>query len=201
MAQITQKEILEACIKGIRKSFFEYYEWSGGEWLDNAPEYLLTVNIAKELAKIKKGKYITLEDNVKEILKSAEAKLKGRHSKGVRISGRSDIILWRANGYPRGIIEVKNAISGFTDIEKDVERIKEILKKSSRLEFGIVTFYISDFSDYGTKYLENKIEKITGQINDYIKKYNYLTILAYQLIISNEKGSAFGVAIMIKRKR
>lgn len=83
MAKITKEEILEACVQGIERSFNEYLEWSYDEWLWNAPEYLLTVNIAKELWKIKNdAKFITLEDNVRKTLKNADAKIKGSFKVG-----------------------------------------------------------------------------------------------------------------------
>ncbi|SFO99525.1 hypothetical protein [Hydrogenimonas thermophila] len=106
--KVTQNEILNSCLRGIKNSFNEYLKWSGDEFLWRAPEYLLTVNIAKELSKINKTKFITLEDNVKEILNNADAKIKGYLGQKLRADGRSDIVLWWANGTPRGIIEVKH---------------------------------------------------------------------------------------------
>jgi len=199
MAKITYDEILNACLIGIEKSFNEYFEWSGDEWLWNAPEYLLTVNIAKELANIKKNKFITLEDNVKETLKNAEAKIKGKISDKARPDGRSDIILWWANGYPRGIIEVKNDVFNFRRIKEDIDRILELLKKDSSIEFGITTFYIDRY--YETKdpekEVENRINKIIQEIENYIGECNLY--YDYKLIMKDKHNAAFSVAVMIKR--
>ncbi len=41
--------IADTCTDAILDAFDEYYEWTGGEWLWNAPEYFTTVNIAKAL--------------------------------------------------------------------------------------------------------------------------------------------------------
>jgi len=106
MARVSKDEILKACINGIEKSFNEYLEWSYGEWLWNAPEYLLTVNIAKELWNIEKeAKFITLEDNIRYTLENANAKIKGKLANAVRSKGRSDIIFWWGKATPRGVIE------------------------------------------------------------------------------------------------
>ena len=98
MAKLTYDEILEGCIEGITNSFNDYKEWSGEYWLWRAPEYLITVNIAKTIAKINKPKYITLEDNVKQTLKDANAKIRGSLKNAIRPKGRSDIILWWGGG-------------------------------------------------------------------------------------------------------
>ena len=139
MARISRDEILKACVDGIKKSFNEYLEWSYGEFLWNAPEYLLTVNIAKELWKIKKeSKLITLEDNVKKTLENANSAKMDKLHKDIRAEGRSDIVFWWGKGTPRGIIEVKNAVyNKQRHIQKDLDRIYGILKKKSDIEFGI----------------------------------------------------------------
>ena len=199
MAKITHDEIIKACLNGIDISFNEYLEWSGDEWLWNAPEYLLTINIAKELAKIDKGKFITLEDNIKKTLQTANANIKGKITNKARPNGRSDIILWWANGYPRGIIEVKNAIFQFKNIKEDIDRIIEILKKDSSIEFGVTTFYIDrhyEVKNPETE-IENKIKKIAEEIEEYIKPNSLY--YDYNLISKNENNAAFSVAMMIKR--
>jgi hypothetical protein len=204
MAKITQTEIMDACLNGIKKSFNEYYEWSGGDFLWNAPEYLLTVNIAKELSKIKKGKFITLEDNVKNTLKIANPSIRGPIPKKARPDGRSDIVLWWANGYPRGIIEVKNWISNFTHyIKEDIDRIITVLNKDSTLEFGICTFYIDNHYEKGDakKKLFKKIENIIKEIKEYIEKSSLILDWNYKLIYEEkeDKDIAYSVCVMIKK--
>jgi hypothetical protein len=199
MAKITHDEIIEACLEGIEDSFNEYIRWSGGEWLWNAPEYLLTVNIAKKIANIQKNKFITLEDNIKETLKTANAKIKGKISNKARPNGRSDIILWWANGTPRGIIEVKNAVFGFEKIKEDIDRIIELLKKDSSIEFGITTFYIDRHYESGNskEKVQKKIESIVDEIVKYVNPFS--VYYDYKNIIDENIDAAFAVSIMIKR--
>jgi len=196
---VTKNEILQACLNGIENSFHEYLEWSGDEWLWNAPEYLLTVNIAKELASVEKNKYITLEDNVRTTLKRADAHIKGKLSKRTRSNGRSDIILWWANGTPRGIIEVKNAVLRFKNIQIDVDRIQEVLKKDSSIEFGVIAFYIDRHYEKldPKKTIIEKIEKIVEEV----RAYTYPNKLDrnYTPIVEDEKDAAFAVSIILKR--
>ena len=89
---ITKKELIDTTLLAIIDSHKTYLEWSGNEWLWNAPEYLLTVKIAEKLANINKNKFITLEDNVEKTLDNAGAKGKGKISSKIRANGRFDIV-------------------------------------------------------------------------------------------------------------
>ena len=196
--KLTYDEILNSCIEGIKKSFEEYDKWSDGEWLWNAPEYLITVNIAKELNKINKPKFITLEDNVRETLKSANAEIKGNLKEKIRADGRSDIILWWGKGTPRGIIEVKNAVFRINHILDDVNRILGILEKDSDIELGVITFYID--RHYETKNpieeLEERIKKIIKDLEKIANKHNLKYKWIYEEIKHTDNDAAFGVAFM-----
>jgi len=108
-------------------------------------EYLLTVNIAKELNKIKGSKFVTLENNVREILKNANAKIRGKLKEDMRPDGRCDIVFWWGRGDVRGIIEVKHVVHNYKKIEKDVVRIINMLKKDSNMEFGMISFYTDSY--------------------------------------------------------
>ena len=104
---ISIEKIIEATLDGIDESMNIYQKWSGGEWLWNAPEYLITVKIAENIANLDGNKYITLEDNVDYILDVSNAKIKGQISDLARTNGRSDIVLWWAGGTPRAILKQK----------------------------------------------------------------------------------------------
>jgi hypothetical protein len=203
MGKISKDQILDACIEGIETSFNEYLNWSGDEWLWNAPEYLLTVNIAKNLAKIpNEAKYITLEDNIRKTLKTANAKIKGQISNKARPDGRSDIIFWWGKGTPRGIIEVKNAVFRKDHIQEDLDRIYSILQKDSDIEFGITTFYIDNHYDSGnaSKKIENRIkEEFLEKIKEEANYYNFKTKCKYLEIIDEDTDAAYAVAVMIYR--
>ena len=201
MSRLTYEEILNSCIKGIKKSHKEYEEWNGWQWLWEAPEYLLTVNIAKEIAKVKKTKYITLEDNIKETLKNANAKIKGALKKNIRANGRSDIVLWWGKETPRGIIEVKNGVDNIRDIKKDVDRIIGILEKESDIQLGVVTFYM--FGYYKSKNpfeaLNEKLEDIVNELSKISKDNNLNFKEKFEIISQDEETIEVAVACMFYR--
>lgn len=65
---LTKEELISNTLSAIVDTHETYLEWSGNEWLWNAPEYLLTVKIAEKIANIDKNKFVTLEDNVEKTL-------------------------------------------------------------------------------------------------------------------------------------
>ena len=201
MARVSKDEILKACINGIEKSFNEYLEWSYGEWLWNAPEYLLTVNIAKELWNIEKeAKFITLEDNIRYTLKNADAKIEDELPNTARGNGRSDIIFWWGKGTPRGIIEVKNAVYQKKQIEKDLERIYAVLKKDSDIEFGVVAFYIDRHFKSGNaeENIRKRIEeKFKINIEKEASEKGFKAKHRVKKIEERDNDAAYAVAFMI----
>lgn len=121
---LTKEELISTTLSAILDTHDSYLEWSGSEWLWNAPEYLLTVKIAEKLANIDKNKFITLEDNVNKTLNSSNAKGRGRIPSKIRANGRFDIVVWWAKGDPRAVIEVKHRVYKFANIEEDVNRVR-----------------------------------------------------------------------------
>ena len=202
MSGIARNKIVKACSDGIIESFYEYLEWTSNEWLWHAPEYLITVNIAKKLWELEGSKFITLEDNIKNTLKDANAKLKGKYPKNMRATGRSDIIFWWAKGTPRGIIEVKNAVFYKSKIQEDLKRIYEILKKKSDIDFGCIAFFISAYYENGnaTEQLYNWMEiEIIDKIEHEVEKENLKLIYEINEIESNEKNSSYSCVFMIHK--
>lgn len=144
--QISIEKIVGATISGIIESQKEYEEWTGGYWLWEGPEYLITINVARSITDLEGAKYITLENGASRAIEDAGAKGKGRLHRNIRPNGRVDILLWWADGTPRAIIEIKNQISSKDQYEKDINRIKECLKRNnhkSTLQFGLFCFYES----------------------------------------------------------
>ena len=185
--------------------FTEYGDWAD-ERLWNAPEYLLTVNIAKKLWKNNSKKFITLENNIKETLEIAKTKsLKDRDSNKMRENGRADIIIWSyKNGRPKGIIEVKNYVSGFRKIRKDIDRIIEILQEDSKMKFGISTFFIDYDTENNTKNkLINKIDEIFEELVQHVEGFelekHYEEILTELIHEDTKEYSSFAVAFTIKK--
>jgi len=100
--QARRDAIVEAILQGIENAQRVYKKWSGGDWLWEAPEYLMTVQVARAIASIEGPKYVTIERSTKATMDDACAITKGRIPKRARPSGRVDIVVWWANGFPRG---------------------------------------------------------------------------------------------------
>ena len=147
--QIAIPEIINATLEGFSKAQEIYKDMSGGFWLWQAPEYFITTSVANKIHELPGNKYLTLEYGSSTTIQDAGAKGKGKLPKDIREKGRVDILLWWARGNPRAIIEIKNQIYSKCQYEKDIKRIKSLLKHNSHnssLQFGIFAFYASDFS-------------------------------------------------------
>jgi len=167
---MNREEIIELTLKGISDSMEIYKKWTGGDWLWEAPEYLITVKIAETIGTIKflKTGYITLEENVEDSLNLAKAK--GSSSEVSRKKGRYDILLWGKNGRPRAIIEVKNNVCSLNKVNKDIQRIIESLKRKelkSTIEFGLIAFYTSTNQKQKMKL---KLENMEKYLKENIKE-------------------------------
>lgn len=141
---IAAHKIAHACNQGIQKAHENYVAMSGGDWLWSAPEYFLTTFIALEIHNQPGTKQVIVEHGTKKALKDAGALGKGRLHSDIRQNGRLDILIRRADGSPRGIVEVKNRLYNKTQYKSDLERISKILQRradASTIEFGIFSFY------------------------------------------------------------
>ncbi len=199
---ISIDSVVDSCIKGIEYSFKEYEKWSDGWWLWWAPEYLLTVNIAKQIWKIEGPKYLTLEDNVKKTLQNGNARIKGKLTDHMRPNGRSDIVLWWANLTPRAFIEVKHRVGNFEKISADIDRIIGILKKDSTIQFGISTFYM--YTSYKKDIEMNTadaIKNLYSQTKEYIAKDAPSLKVSYRYgkIHIDENDAWTAVVLLVKK--
>ncbi|WP_143424264.1 hypothetical protein [Geoanaerobacter pelophilus] len=170
-SRISIPSIINATLTGIKNAQTQYQVWTGGNWLWQAPEYLITTNIAANISGIKGSKYITLENGASEAIEDAGAKGRGRLPTDFREAGRVDILLWWADNTPRAIIEVKNQISGTDQYHHDLKRISSFLKRKpdvSSLQFGLFAFYDSAY-DGARKPAERKVEDKIASIHAHAK--------------------------------
>lgn len=161
--QIAIEKVVDATLKGIEESQKQYLKWSGDYWLWQAPEYLITTNIANHISNIDGAKYITMENGASAAIDDAGAQGKGRLHGDIRGNGKIDIILWWADGTPRAIIEVKNQIYYSGQYEKDIKRIEKVLCRKSNdssFQFGLFAFY--DSAHDGPK--KSSTEKVADKI-------------------------------------
>ena len=141
---VSMNGVIEKTLCGIEKAQRDYKAWSNGSWLWEAPEYMLTMYIAKELWKMPGSKYLTLEPNVRRTVKDAGGIGRGRVSRDIRQDGKFDIVLYWKRGTPRAIIEVKNQVDSGSKIWPDVDRIIAMLRnRDNSFQCGLIAFYTS----------------------------------------------------------
>jgi hypothetical protein len=194
---VSKKKILKESVEGVKIAWKEYYEISGGEWLWSAPEYYITVKVFESLSKLK-PLMLTLEDKFGDIIEYANAKYPGKYPKEIRFACKPDIIIWWANGTPRGIIEVKNVRNNdLNPIRKDISKIIKLLNSvkkvpSSTLQFGMILAYTDYFDEDGKA--KDKVEKRLNNILDICKQETNFHFMP-NIFVKEEKEekSAWGV--------
>lgn len=172
MAAVSINEITDAVISGIEQAQDDYEKMSGGEWLWNAAEYVITTYIAREIHTIPGSKSITVEHSGLSAVTDAGAINPGPKPRKARLNGRFDLLLWWANNTPRAVIEVKNQLSGPSSWYSDIERITTVLnikKDDSSFNFGLFAYYYSTLPGK-TLSAEQKIINKLQATEDYIKK-------------------------------
>nr|WP_294864469.1 hypothetical protein [uncultured Pseudogulbenkiania sp.] len=166
--RISRNAIAQKALAGMEKAHEQYVQWSGGFWLQNAPEYLATVNIAQEIGGLAGTKYITLEHKPREVLAEAGAIGRGRLHRDIRVDGRFDLVVWWASGRPRMPIEVKLQVTGIGKILDDVKRIGKVVERKADLttiQSGLIVYYTS-LNDHksGVRTAVEKIAEYNTQI-------------------------------------
>ncbi len=144
--QIDQSRLFQAILNGVKNAQDFYEDCSGGHWLWEAPEFLISTHIAQSVSKLKGSALVTLESNVRSALSDAAAKSRGAPPTKLRSNGRFDLVIWWGGGTPRAAIEVKNQVVSYSQIYKDVERIQSLVKRksdSTTFQFGAIVFYTS----------------------------------------------------------
>lgn len=138
----TIDEIVGAFHRGTRRAHRLYEDWTGGEWLNTAPEYLLTTYVAESIGKLDGSHYVSLEYSTSSTIAEAGARGRGKLPRDMRPDGRVDLLIWNGRPAPRGVIEIKNRNPRFNRLKKDVERIEIMLKPTSSLKFGAIGLYL-----------------------------------------------------------
>lgn len=162
--KISQAKIMLAIINGIEQAQLFYENCSGGYWLWTAPEYLININIAQKLTALDGAKYVTWSTNVHQTLRASQDRFFGAPKKKLRHRGRFGLVFWWGNDSPRCAIEVKNQVSSYSQILKDIDRLESLIdrnKDNSSFQFGVMAFYTSCI---GSKQ-KSAAEIITTRIN------------------------------------
>jgi hypothetical protein len=139
-------ELISVIVHAGERAVRDFNKLSGGEWFDESPEYFLTTYAASALKAIDKT-YALLEVSVHGTLQEAGAIRRGRPAADERRNGRFDIVIYWANGSPRGAIEIKSPICSATKklIRPDFTELCKtfVANSTSTFQFGAFLFYAS----------------------------------------------------------
>lgn len=135
--------------KGIESAFVEWMNMSG-EWLNSAPEYLVTVHIAQQLRKNVDAsqRSIFLEPSVSKTLDEAGGIQRGPNAKALRSTGRYDIVIGHKDMRPRAVIEVKSPLWNYMGdaMNKDLKRLCKTLlqnKDGTQIHSALMGIYVA----------------------------------------------------------
>lgn len=172
--------IIKSTLRGISKAHKAYEAWST-LWLWEAPEYMITTYIAKEIAP--HSPYVTLEQNAGESAEAGGGVGKGNVGERMRRKlqrGRFDITVWNRNDTPSVIIEVKNQPKWFSQISGDVDNICRVLKgKNNSFQYGLIAYYlglVETDAESAEERTSRIVEEIRGDADAHIKRKRGLTL-------------------------
>lgn len=145
-------------------------------WLSEAPEYLITVEIARVLGESLKRRHVNMEFSVREAMLEAGSTRRGRPRETHRNNGRFDILLSRKGGRPWCIIEVKSPAMTRNVLTNDIRRIRDTLIHRQTHESSISCAALAFYTDRDSKkqrpwnvqleYLKEKSESLAKELLD-----------------------------------
>jgi hypothetical protein len=174
---LTHYEFTNAVMRGIQRANRLTVEWSAGEVTaqDQGAEYLLTVEIARELRRVQVNKhgsgFVLLEARPQRILECSSSK-RGRPERALRLGGRIDVALFDQFYDPIGLVEVKRISGDGAGLAKDAARLAAIMRRIGRTAGGTIrygalaTIRIVEEKDIN-KVASNIIARLQGKMSDF----------------------------------
>lgn len=199
--KVPLKAISKAVVAGIETAQHEYEVISGGEWLYSTSEYVITTYVAKEIAGLPGTKAVTIETSGRMSLEDAGARPRGPKPMKARLPGRFDLLVWWASGLPRGVIELKNQLTGPSVWYADIERIEAVLRmdaERSSLQFGMFGYYFSSIDGSRLSARERVERKLEG-VADFVYEGvgNKLRVRPVNSDIHEDGDSAWAAACLV----
>lgn len=203
MSKVSYKTVRGKILDGIQHSTRLYKSWSNDWPFYYAPEYLMTIEIARKIRGIRKWElWTTPEWSVRETLSEAKGMRQGRPESALRLQGRYDIVVWRANNTPRFVIEVKHRVVGFSQIKDDVSRICTAFKNPKlKMQCGFIVFWSEAYEgrEGDARIMINKrVEKIFDQVSSDASEVQTMAPITRQLSWKQDYASA---AVLIQFNR
>ncbi len=203
----TIDEIVKAFHRGTRRAFKSHGDWSGGDWLNAAPEYLLTTYVAESIGKLEGSHYVSLEYSASSTIAEAGARGRGKLPRDMRPDGRVDLVIWNGRLRPTGVIEIKNQNFGFSHLKKDVLRIESMLKRnpstSNRrpsLKFGAIGLYLDRGSTPGGSSAHANVSTALKNLSVAFRYQTRLDWKPYRSKVHGDKNDAWASFIAVARR-
>ena len=202
---VIESAIKNGALKASKSSFNMTQDLSA---FRKAPEYLLTVKIAEEIAQKIKPAPIHLERGLHKTLKDASARSNGPRSIEMKTNARVDVVVSYENGAPRALIEVKHPVNAAVKAlyEKDVSRISRAVaaskKKGGTIKFGYFVFTVFAHAPKtvdmkpARKSVRQRAERIFWAAKKVVSKFACKAKLEVGRIRGLSDGSAWTVCIL-----
>lgn len=153
---ITKEEITKALHLGVRATSKNYVEWSKGLSLADSPEYLVVVEIARNINKKLGGsESLRLEMQYAQVLAGAGfVQGRGAPLKAINGGKKADLVLLKDWDKPTCVIEVKKNPS-YDGVQKDLKRLRDVVyacrHHKGLLKHGFLSICLSDAPDVNYK--------------------------------------------------
>jgi len=177
MKRVSKQELLRAALNGLSVAERKFSSLTANtSFLNRAPEYLLTVNVAEKLGQSAPNHLTWLEFQLSQARSATRGFQPGLLRRNAQIrrgygrgDGRCDILMcWAASQEPRAAFEIKRDVQSLGKIRKDVERILHLMNggmDGNTLQFGAVLFNTMAESMHGQKVIRDRIAHFRDQLS------------------------------------
>ncbi|MCW8914229.1 MAG: hypothetical protein OQK24_00085 [Magnetovibrio sp.] len=166
--RIPKQELIRAAFHGMAMAEKKFSKMTSNTLhFCQAPEYLLTVNVAETLNKSAPNHLTWLEFQLSQARSAARGHQPALEQHMSR--GRCDILMcWASSKEPRAAFEIKRDVQTLSTVKTDVERILYLLNggvDGNTLQFGAVMFSTMAESIHGRQVIKNRVEQFQKKLD------------------------------------
>lgn len=166
---ITKSQITEALHLGTLAASEDHAKWSRGLSLADSPEYLIVVEIAKNIFKKLGGsESLRLEMQYVKVLAGAGfIQGSGARPKAIKGGQIADLVLLKGRDQPTCVVEVKKN-PDYRGIQKDLKRLRDVVYACRHykgvLKHGFLSICFSDETD-----VSYKVKSVIDNVDKFFK--------------------------------
>ncbi len=166
--RIAKQELIQAAFNGMSMAEKKFSKMTSNTLhFCQAPEYLLTVNVAETLNKSAPNHLTWLEFQLSQARSAARGHQPPLHQHMSR--GRCDILMcWASSKEPRAAFEIKRDVQTLGTVKADVERLLYLLNggvDGNTLQFGAVMFSTMAESIHGRQVIKKRVEEFQKRLD------------------------------------